>query len=104
MSEFLMLALALAEGLSIGAIFFGGLWWTVHKAVSSKHPALWFLASLLLRMTIALTGFYFGSAGHWDRLLLCLLGFFLARLSITWLMRPLGVSRTRDTPEVTNAP
>ena len=52
--------------------FFGGLWWTVRKGVSSRQPALWFFGSLLLRMSIALAGFYFVSGGHWERLLACL--------------------------------
>ena len=42
----------------LGAIFFGGLWWTVRKGVASRRPALWFLGSLLLRTSIALAGFY----------------------------------------------
>ena len=61
MNETLTLALALAAGVLLGAIFFGGLWWTVRKGVSSQRPALWFLGSLLLRMSIALAGFYFVS-------------------------------------------
>ena len=65
----LLLALALAAGLLLGAFFFGGLWWTVRKGMSAKRPALWFFGSLLLRMSIALAGFYFVSDGHWDRLL-----------------------------------
>ncbi len=74
-------------GFVLGAIFFGGLWWTVGKAMSSTRPALWFLASLLLRSGIVLAGFFFVSAGQWQRLLLCLLGFILARLVVTWLTR-----------------
>ena len=35
--------------LLLGAFFFGGLWWTVQKGVTSETPALWFLGSLLLR-------------------------------------------------------
>ena len=31
------------------------------QGVSSQRPALWFLGSLLLRMSIALAGFYFVS-------------------------------------------
>ena len=61
--------LALVAGVLLGAIFFGGLWWTVRKGVSSKQPALWFFGSLLLRMSIALAGFYFVGRGHWERLL-----------------------------------
>ena len=63
-----MLALALSAGVLLGAIFFGGLWWTVRKGVSSEQPAFWFFGSLLLRMSIALAGFYFVSDGHWERL------------------------------------
>jgi len=62
MNEFLILAVALAAGLLLGAFFFGGLWWTVRKGVSSKHPVLWFPGSLLLRMSLVLVGFYFAGA------------------------------------------
>ena len=96
--NFCLLALALAAGVLLGAIFFGGLWWTVRKGVSSKRPALWFFGSLLLRMSIALAGFYFVRGGHWERLLLCLLGFVLARLVVTWLTRP-PVEKPAAAPE-----
>ena len=62
MNETLTLVLAWVAGVVLGAIFFGGLWWTVRKGVSSQRPALWFFGSLLLRMSIALAGFYFVSA------------------------------------------
>ena len=53
MNETLTLLLAWVAGGVLGTIFFGGLWWTVRNGVSSKQPALWFLGSLLLRMSIA---------------------------------------------------
>jgi len=87
MNETLILVLALATGVLLGTIFFGGLWWTVQKGVSSKRPALWFFGSLLLRTSIALVGFYFIARGHWERLLVCLLGFVIARLIVMWLTR-----------------
>jgi F1F0 ATPase subunit 2 len=87
MYETVTLAFALATGVLLGAMFFGGLWWTVRKGVSSKQPALWFVASLLLRTSIALVGFYVVARGHWERLLLCLLGFVMARLVVTWFTR-----------------
>jgi F1F0 ATPase subunit 2 len=74
-------------GCLLGVIFFGGLWWTVRHGVSSTRPALWFSASLLLRVAIALAGFYFVGAGHWVWLVLCLLGFSTARAAVTWLTR-----------------
>ena len=87
MDETSSLALAGVAGLLLGAIFFGGLWWTVQKGVSSKRSALWFFGSLLLRTSIALAGFYFIAHGHWERLLVCLLGFVIARLIVTRLTR-----------------
>ena len=87
MNETLSLAPALVTGLLLGVMFFGGLWWTIRKSVSFKQPALWFFGSLLLRMSIALAGFYFVSGGHWERLLVCLLGFVIARLIVTQLTR-----------------
>ena len=40
MNEFLILAVALAAGLLLGAFFFGGLWWTVRKGASSLDSIL----------------------------------------------------------------
>ena len=88
MNETLTLVLAWAAGGGLGAVFFGGLWWTVRKGVSSPRPALWFLGSLLLRMSIALAGFYFVGRGHWERLVACLLGFVIARFIVTRLTGP----------------
>ena len=82
MSEILALALALFTGALLGAIFFGGLWWTVQRGVTSERPALWFLGSLLLRTCLILAGFYLVSQGHWSRLVVCLLGFLIARLIV----------------------
>ena len=88
MNETVSLGAALVTGVLLGLMFFGGLWWTVRKVVSVKHPALWVFASLMLRMTLALAGFYFIADGHWERLLVCLLGFFIARLAVTRLTSP----------------
>ena len=86
-NESVVLALALMTGILLGAVFFGGLWWTIRKGVSSKQPALWFLGSVLLRTAIVLAGFYLIARGHWERLLVCLLGFIAARLLVTRLTR-----------------
>jgi len=88
MTEALGLMLALVTGMSLGAMFFGGLWWTVQKGVYSKQPALWFLVSLLLRTGLTLAGFYFVGRGDWVRLPVCLVGFVAARLIVTRYTRP----------------
>jgi F1F0 ATPase subunit 2 len=87
-NETLSLVLALVTGVLLGAIFFGGLWWTIRRGLVSKQPALWFLGSSVLRTFTALAGFYFVARGHWERLLACLLGFMLARLIVTRLTQP----------------
>ena len=87
-NETVMLVLASGAGVLFGAIFFGGLWWTVRKGIYSKRPALWFFGSLLLRSAIVLAGFYLISNGHWERFLACLLGFVFARFIVTLLLRP----------------
>jgi len=82
MSDIPALALALLVGAVLGAFFFGGLWWTVQKGVRSERPALWFLGSLLVRTSLILAGFYFVSQGHWSSLVMCLLGFLIARVIV----------------------
>jgi F1F0 ATPase subunit 2 len=104
MTETLRLLLAWAEGGLLGAIFFGGLWWTVRKGVSSKRPALWFSGSMLLRTSIVLTGFYFVFDDHWQRLLLCILGFFMANLVARLFARSAEMREIRAPREVGHAP
>jgi F1F0 ATPase subunit 2 len=87
MNEAVMLVLAGIAGAVLGVIFFGGLWWTVRKGLSSRRPSLWFFGSLLLRTAIVLAGFYLISDGRWERLLACLLGFFIARFIVTLRLR-----------------
>ncbi len=88
MNEWVMLALALMAGLLFGAIFFGGLWWTVRRGMSSRRPAFLFLGSMLLRTGVVIAGFYVVSDGHWQRLLACLFGFAIARFIVTRLAGP----------------
>jgi F1F0 ATPase subunit 2 len=104
MNEFLSLVPALAAGVLLGAIFFGGLWWTVCRGVSSQRPALWFFGSMLLRMSITLAAFYLVGREDWERWLLCLLGFVLARLVARWLTRPPVEHHNSRAPETTYAP
>lgn len=88
MNGFLFLAPPLAAGIVLGAFFFGGLWWTVAKGVSSPRPALWFFGSMLLRLSVTLAGFYVVGRDDWQRWLSCLLGFVVARIVVRWLTRP----------------
>ena len=104
MNDALTLAFALVAGVLLGAVFYGGLWWTVRRGISSDRVAFWFFGSLLLRMGLALAGFYFVADGDWQRLLLCLLGFFMARLAVTRLTRPAEENHTQAVLERSHAP
>jgi F1F0 ATPase subunit 2 len=87
MSEAMQMALAVLAGMLLGAVFFGGLWWTVKKGLESPMPARWFIGSLLLRTGIALVGFYVVADGDWKRVLACLAGFIAVRIIATRLAR-----------------
>jgi len=104
MNEPLSLAYALAVGAVLGAMFYGGLWCTVRRGVSSGRAVLWFLGSLLLRMGAALAGFHLVSGGHWQLLLPCLLGFVIARTAIIQLTRPPQENAAPQSPEAGHAP
>jgi len=88
-TDALYMALALGAGLLLGAVFFLGLWWTVQRGLQSPQPALWFGVSLLVRTAIVLGGFYLVGGADWRRLVLCALGFIVARSIVTRRVRKL---------------
>jgi F1F0 ATPase subunit 2 len=79
--------LAFISGFVLGVIFFGGLWFTVKKAVASKNTALWIAGSSIIRIAIVLTGIYYISEGSWQKMVLCMVGFIVARFMVIWLTR-----------------
>jgi F1F0 ATPase subunit 2 len=87
MNEIPTLSVALLAGAALGTVFFGGLWWTIRKGVSSKNPAVWFVGSLLLRAAVVIAGIYLVSAGDWRRLTACLLGLLAARSFVMRITR-----------------
>jgi F1F0 ATPase subunit 2 len=81
---------ALAAGMVLGALFFGGLWWTVRRGLTAKSPALWFGLSALVRVAITVSGLYYIARSGWPGLLACLCGLLIARVAVTRLIRPAG--------------
>lgn len=90
MTEILLLLLAFTGGLLLGLFFYGGLWWTVQRGLASPRPHLWFLASYLLRTTIAVAGLAALASGRWPRLLIALFGCLVARLIMMQLSKRAG--------------
>ena len=87
MNESLILFGDLLAGVLLGAFFFGGLWWTIRMRSPSQWSGLLFAGSLLIRMAVAVTGFYLVSHGDWRKLVACLAGFLIARIAVTQLIR-----------------
>jgi F1F0 ATPase subunit 2 len=73
------LLIAFLTGAGIGVFYFGGLWWTVRRLPASRRPGLWTLGSFFVRTGFSLFGFYLVMGGHWERLLISLVGFVLMR-------------------------
>jgi F1F0 ATPase subunit 2 len=94
--------LGFLAGLLGGSFFFGGLWWTIKRALASTRPELWFLGSLPLRAGLVLTCFHVGANGNGTRLLFCALGFVLARAMILQTVRLAERTRARENKEATD--
>ncbi len=104
MNETLSMFLAWLAGVVLGAVFFGGLHWTVRRGSLSPRAALWFFSSLVIRMSVVLFGFYIVGHGHWERFLLCLTGFLMARFAVIRYTRDQAGKPTKTvTPGGTDA-
>ena len=87
MSDIGLVIDALAVGTVLGALFFGGLWWTVRRGLTAENPALWFGLSALGRMAITVFGLNYVARSGWPSLLACLCGLLIARVAVTRLTR-----------------
>ena len=87
MNEITGILSAVLAGMLLGVLFFGGLWWTVQKTLSSTQAGLWFSGSFLVRTALVLVGFYFTSQGDWRRITGCVAGFLGARMFVVRFTR-----------------
>lgn len=83
MNEIISRLLVFTAGCALGTLFFGGLWLTIKKMKTAKMPSLLFLVSFVFRVMVVLLGFYFFGTNNWQNMLICLLGFIVARFAIT---------------------
>ncbi len=97
MVDIVTFIMVLFVGLLLGGFFFGGLLWTVERGLSAKNPAFWFFGSWLVRIAVVLGGFYLVSTGRWERLIVCVVGFFIARIILIRFTRLTAwVSRSKQ--------
>jgi len=90
MNSVFNILVALVEGSILGGLFYLGLWCTVRKGLSSAHPAILFLVSLLLRVTAVVAGFYYISHSEWRLLAAGLGGFLISRACALWIVGGFG--------------
>ena len=88
MTEWLSLVPALIAGLALGVFYFGGLWLTVRRLPKARQPALLTLGSLTGRLGVTLMGVYLVTGGHWAKIGVCFLGFFVMRTILVQRWQP----------------
>lgn len=102
MNEVIGLLPALFAGIILGVLFFGGLLLTVRIGLSSKRPTFIFLGSMIIRMAIVVIGFYYVGGDSWQKILVCLGGFLIARIVITRIAKRDKQAETVSLKEVSD--
>lgn len=75
---------ALVSGFGLGALYFGGLWWTSQRVGSVRAPGLFFLGSFMVRIVILIGGIYVVTRGQLLDTAICLIGVLVVRrLAVT---------------------
>ena len=82
MNDLVMTLLVLLGGTCLGILFFGGLWLTSKKMLNSNKPVLWYIGSMFIRTALTLLGFYYIGQHSLKYMLICLLGFIIARFAV----------------------
>ena len=82
--------LSFAAGLFLGALFYGGLWWTVKRIPAAGKPVLLIAGSFALRTALVLAGLFLLLQGGtaWLRLLAAMAGLVAVRLFMVFKIRP----------------
>lgn len=75
----LILAAMPVIGFAVGIVYFQGLWLTLNRYSGQKHLGSKLLVSFLIRLTLAIGVFYYFMQDDWQRLILLLIGFLIAR-------------------------
>lgn len=88
------------EGFALGIFFFGGLWYSVKKAVASTKPMLWTLGSFIIRMSLTVWVFYLSGGEDWHRFLALLTGLMTARLVVFKVTKRIEGTATKMDHEI----
>ena len=83
MNAIIILVLMFAAGLALGGFYFTALWRTVLTLPDVQAPARLLIGSFFVRLAVVLTSFYFLMDGHWERLVVAMIGFMVMKNIIT---------------------
>ena len=86
----LTLTLGLLAGLALGALYFGGLWWTVRRVPTWRRPERALLASFVVRALLVLPAFVALALQGPGPLVAALVGFLVARFAVQARTAPRG--------------
>ena len=87
MSDLVHIVLATLFGAILGVIFFGGLLWTIQRALRSQSPAHIFVVSYFVRFAVVIAGFWWMTSSHWESILACFCAFVATRFFFTRLTK-----------------
>ncbi len=81
------LAIGLLVGFCCGAVFFGGLRWTVSRLETARRPALLLIASLLVRLAAVTGAIVLAADARLVRVLAALAGLLIVRTAMVAVAR-----------------
>lgn len=82
MNSTMLIMLNAFGGLLLGSFFYLGLYWTVKRGLTSKHPGLLFASSFFIRTAVVLFGILLLTRGIFSALVPCMAGLILSRLLV----------------------
>jgi F1F0 ATPase subunit 2 len=74
-------------GVLLGMFFFGSAWLVVRKLTVMKHPAIFFVSSMIIRISVVVTVLYALFSDSWLKLLLALAGLLIARSILIYIVK-----------------
>jgi F1F0 ATPase subunit 2 len=86
--EWDLIAVSLIGGICLGVFYFGSLWLTVRRLITSRQPFLAALLSFYVRLAVLIAGCYVLMDDLWERLLITMAGFLMVRIAALRLARP----------------
>jgi len=89
MNDLPSLILMFMAGALLAGVYLAGLWFTLRTLHKRRHPALWMVTSMVLRMGLVMFVFFLIlDQGPWQLLLATVAGFITLRLfTVHWMRR-----------------